>query len=298
MSNITGALASLQAVEFTSESADASARYGLDQPQVTASFSTEAPATQPSATQPAMTTIKFGRYDDVLKKNIYASSSTAAGIVKGRKISVPSLNSFLAWGIRRISNLQGWGDHGVELVVSSSAAAVALLKTGQIDGISTDFGSGLQAERRGDGRIVLRFSDYIDHIGNYFMAATTKMIEERPDELRAFVRASLETLAYIREHKRESVDILMEGTPRDLDLEELRQALQSLPGVVRAHDLHAWTVTSGMHALSAHLVVEDVVRSTAILVGAQRLLHERFKIEHSTLQIEPRDFEEAMEPHR
>ncbi|BBL79066.1 MAG: cation diffusion facilitator family transporter [Actinomycetota bacterium] len=97
---------------------------------------------------------------------------------------------------------------------------------------------------------------------------------------------------------KESVNVLLEGTPKDLDLGEVREALEKLPGVVRVHDLHAWTITSGMNAMSGHLVVEDMNRSSDILTGAQKLLHDRFDIEHSTIQIEPVDFEEPAETHR
>lgn len=97
---------------------------------------------------------------------------------------------------------------------------------------------------------------------------------------------------------KESVNVLLEGTPKGLNLEEIREALEKLPAVVRVHDLHAWTITSGMNAMSGHLVVEDMNRSSNILTEAQKLLHDRFDIEHSTIQIEPPDFGERMETHR
>lgn len=97
---------------------------------------------------------------------------------------------------------------------------------------------------------------------------------------------------------KESVNVLLEGTPKDLDLGEVREALGDIPGVVRVHDLHAWTITSGMNAMSGHLVVEDIDRNIPVLAEAQKLLHDRFDIEHSTIQIQPPDFEEPAEIHR
>ena len=88
----------------------------------------------------------------------------------------------------------------------------------------------------------------------------------------------------------QSVNILMEGAPNDLDLAVVRQALESIPHVCRVHDLHAWTITSGMNALSAHIAVNDLNAHETVLSEAQRLLHERFKIDHSTLQLESLDF--------
>jgi cobalt-zinc-cadmium efflux system protein len=96
---------------------------------------------------------------------------------------------------------------------------------------------------------------------------------------------------------RESVDILLEGTPGHIDLAEVRAALEELPGVVRVHDLHAWTITSGMYAVSGHLVVEEVTRSWSILGEAHRMLHDRFGLDHSTLQLEPSDFDHVRDTH-
>lgn len=94
---------------------------------------------------------------------------------------------------------------------------------------------------------------------------------------------------------KESVDILMEGSPKDLDLEELRRRIQSVADIVDVHDLHAWTMTSGLVLLTGHLVVADVGRNVAALSEAKRVLREEFGIEHSTLQVEPRGFRESAE---
>ena len=97
---------------------------------------------------------------------------------------------------------------------------------------------------------------------------------------------------------REAVNVLLEGVPAGITLDEVRAALAALPGVKGVHDLHVWAITSGMHAMSGHLVVEDVSRSQTLLTEAQALLHDRFAIAHTTLQLEPAGFEEAMERHR
>ena len=85
----------------------------------------------------------------------------------------------------------------------------------------------------------------------------------------------------------EAIGILLEGTPKDLNLGELREVLCRLPGVVDVHDLHAWTLTSGVLAMSAHCVVPPGHDHASILTQARRLLSERFKIGHVTIQIEP-----------
>ena len=87
---------------------------------------------------------------------------------------------------------------------------------------------------------------------------------------------------------REAVDVLLETVPPHLDVEGVEKALVCIPRVTAVHDLHIWTVGSGMVALSAHLVVDEpsACENDTILVAAKRALVERFGIDHSTLQIE------------
>ena len=92
---------------------------------------------------------------------------------------------------------------------------------------------------------------------------------------------------------RESLDILMESTPRHLDLPRLRARLTAIAGVAGVHDLHAWTLTSGMTALSGHLVVPDPAQHFAVLAAARGMLRDEFGLEHVTLQLEPPDFDES-----
>ncbi|GHF92565.1 cation efflux system protein [Deinococcus piscis] len=83
----------------------------------------------------------------------------------------------------------------------------------------------------------------------------------------------------------ESVNVLLEGTPAGLDLDALRADLRALPGVSEVHDLHVWSITSGEHSLTAHLVAEEAT-SAALLSAAQEVAG-RYGIEHVTVQIEP-----------
>ncbi|HET6981591.1 MAG TPA: cation diffusion facilitator family transporter [Myxococcaceae bacterium] len=87
---------------------------------------------------------------------------------------------------------------------------------------------------------------------------------------------------------REAVDVLLETVPPHVDVDGVAKALEAIPRVVAVHDLHIWTVGSGMVALSAHLVVDEpsACENDTILVAAKRALVERFGIDHSTLQIE------------
>ena len=91
---------------------------------------------------------------------------------------------------------------------------------------------------------------------------------------------------------RETVGVLMEGTPHHIDVDEVRDALMAIPEVIGVHDLHCWTITSGMESLSAHVVVEEGCAECAKLVEVRALLHNRFGIDHLTIQIESEKFEE------
>ncbi len=85
---------------------------------------------------------------------------------------------------------------------------------------------------------------------------------------------------------RETVNILLEATPSHLTLADVEAAMAGIPGVRQVHDLHVWTLTSGKHAMSGHVVVDDLTIGNRILRDLHDLLHERFDIEHTTIQLE------------
>jgi len=85
---------------------------------------------------------------------------------------------------------------------------------------------------------------------------------------------------------RQAVNVLLEGAPPHLDVTEIEDALRSAPAVRRVHDLHVWTLTSGREAMSAHVVVEAGAPTDRILEELHLVLHARFGIDHTTIQIE------------
>jgi cobalt-zinc-cadmium efflux system protein len=89
---------------------------------------------------------------------------------------------------------------------------------------------------------------------------------------------------------RETVDILMEATPRELNVAQMVRDMVRQPGVLDVHDLHVWSIAGGMRALSAHVQVSDRPLSACgdVLLGLNQLLQERYRIGHSTLQLECR----------
>ncbi len=87
---------------------------------------------------------------------------------------------------------------------------------------------------------------------------------------------------------RSSIHILLEGAPRELDLQQVIATLKQIDGVVDVHDLHVWTISTGMDALSGHVVVRDQMLSqlSRMLADITRVLAERYGIIHTTIQLE------------
>ena len=87
---------------------------------------------------------------------------------------------------------------------------------------------------------------------------------------------------------KQAVNILLEGTPGHLRIPDIIQAMREISGVSEVHDLHLWTITTGMEAMSGHVIVEDLARGSEILAELNAVLSRRFGITHTTLQLEPR----------
>jgi cobalt-zinc-cadmium efflux system protein len=86
---------------------------------------------------------------------------------------------------------------------------------------------------------------------------------------------------------RSAVRILVQAAPEHLDITQVRARLAAVPGVCDVHDLHVWTLTSGMEVASAHLSLDPAAELGDVLTGAREALHDDFDIEHATLQVEP-----------
>jgi cobalt-zinc-cadmium efflux system protein len=85
---------------------------------------------------------------------------------------------------------------------------------------------------------------------------------------------------------RDAVDILLEGTPSHINIVSLREQLCQVDGVDSVHDLHVWTLTSGVLAMSCHIVAQDGGSRTELLTRVNGVARERFHIDHTTIQIE------------
>ena len=85
---------------------------------------------------------------------------------------------------------------------------------------------------------------------------------------------------------RDSIDVLLEATPKGVDLADVERHVREAPGVVDVHDLHAWTITSGMHVVSAHVVLGEDGKPGDVLDHLATCLSVDFDIDHSTFQLE------------
>jgi cobalt-zinc-cadmium efflux system protein len=99
---------------------------------------------------------------------------------------------------------------------------------------------------------------------------------------------------------REAVDVLLEASPEGIDLDEIRTHMARLPGVREVHELHVWTITSGLPVFSAHVVVDPQIieagRSAIMLDQLQECLRGHFDVDHSTFQLEPAGHAEHERP--
>ncbi|MEQ1945383.1 cation diffusion facilitator family transporter [Mesorhizobium sp. VNQ89] len=84
----------------------------------------------------------------------------------------------------------------------------------------------------------------------------------------------------------QAVHILLEGVPPNVDLRLLETALKEIPGIKAVHDLHVWTITSGLDSMSGHIVVTDMGESPRVLRAVRETMKDKFGLEHVTVQIE------------
>ena len=95
---------------------------------------------------------------------------------------------------------------------------------------------------------------------------------------------------------RDAVDIQLEGTPSHVNIVSLQEQLKKIPGVGSVHDLHVWTLTSGVLAMSCHAVMSAAdFNHSSVLANVKALAQKEFKIDHTTIQIEDPTTEQVMD---
>jgi len=142
----------------------------------------------------------------------------SASELKGKKISVSTAGSLTYWLVSETSRRQGWGPKGIDIApMGAMPGQIAAIKRGDIDGAIMDIGNAFELEKRGEGRILVRFTDIKDfHIHVIF--AADKLIASRPEAVRSFLQGWFETIAFMRKNKAETVAIAKEVTNKDEEI--------------------------------------------------------------------------------
>ena len=131
--------------------------------------------------------------------------------LKGAKVGISTVGSVTSWIISEVSRQKGWGTEGMTQVpIGEDAARVAALKAKALDAAIVNLGVALNYADRGEGRIILRFGDLVKDFHIHVIFATDKAIVGKPDALRRFMKGWLESIAFMRAHKDETVKIAMQ----------------------------------------------------------------------------------------
>ncbi len=138
--------------------------------------------------------------------------------LKGKKVSVSTPGSLTYWLVSETSRRQGWGPKGIEIQpMGAMPGQIAALKRGDIDGAIMDIGNAFELEKKGKGRLLVRFGDIKDFI-IHVIYATNKAIANRPEDLRGFLKGWFETIAYMRSHKDQTVKIAAQVMQKDPEI--------------------------------------------------------------------------------
>jgi NitT/TauT family transport system substrate-binding protein len=133
--------------------------------------------------------------------------------LKGRIVSVSTAGSLTYWLTQQLSRAQGWGDDGIKIApLGSSETQIAALKTHQIDGVTTDGVTVYKFMETGDGRVLVKYGERIKDFHVHIIYASDALIAGNPAALKAFLVGWFETIAYMRNHRQEAIDIAVKHT--------------------------------------------------------------------------------------
>ena len=140
---------------------------------------------------------------------------TAADL-KGKKVSVSTVGGLTYWLVSETSRQQGWGPDGIDIApMGAMPPQLAALSRGDIDGVVTDISTALELEKLGKARILTRFGQIVKDFHVHIIYATDKVIASKPDAIRAFLKGWFESIAFMRNHKSESVTIATQVIGKD-----------------------------------------------------------------------------------
>jgi ABC-type nitrate/sulfonate/bicarbonate transport system substrate-binding protein len=139
--------------------------------------------------------------------------------LKGKRISVSTVGSLSYWFVQELSRRQGWGDDGVVFVATGGAqATAAAFASGSLDAAFQALQGGLQLEQAGKGRFLFSFADFIHPFLAHAIYASDDLIVKNPDAVRRFLAGWLETIAFAKSHKDETIRYALSITHTDAAL--------------------------------------------------------------------------------
>ena len=159
---------------------------------------------------PAKTVAAMASQPSMLSVVVAADSpiKTAADL-RAKKISVTSTGSLTYWLAHEFARKEGWGFDGVEVMaLGAQTAQLAALKTHQTDAMVMDLTAAYRLEEAKEGRIILAFGDIVPNFHMHVIHATNAILAKNPDLVRRFLAGWFETIAYMRSHRAETVQIV------------------------------------------------------------------------------------------
>src|SRR4051794_23618890 len=122
--------------------------------------------------------------------------------LKGKRIGVTTLGSLTDWLTRKLSQQEGWGHDGIQVLpLGAVPARLAAMERGELDGMVIESATGFELEEQGKGRNILLFGDIEKHFYTHVIIATDEMIEKRPELLRRFLHGWFKTVAFMKANK-------------------------------------------------------------------------------------------------
>ncbi|HLI21287.1 MAG TPA: ABC transporter substrate-binding protein [Stellaceae bacterium] len=132
----------------------------------------------------------------------------AIGDLQGKTVSISSVGSQTEWMVRELSRRQGWGPDGIKMAALGDVPAqLSALRTHQVDAVPFDITTAYQLDATGEVRILLKFGDIVKDYVNHVIFASNDVIAKRPDDVKKFLAAWFETIAFVKHNKAETVRI-------------------------------------------------------------------------------------------
>jgi NitT/TauT family transport system substrate-binding protein len=164
-----------------------------------------------------------------------SSAIGGPGGLKGTKIGISTEGSLTQWLARELSRRMGWGSDGIQTIaLGAISAQFAALRRSQVDGFIMSSSQGYLLEKRGEGRLLLEFGNYIKDFHTHVIFATTDVMQKRPDQIRRFLAGWIDVIAFMAGNKDETVRIARQVTGLDEDIER-REYDEVMP--MMSHDM-------------------------------------------------------------